>query len=213
MTPVKTPVNNETLRQHLTYSWWKYVIFAVVAIFGVDLLYTTTAYRSPPEKKVDTYIYGYADEAAFQSWVDTVHAERMSDMEEMQVLLLTSDPTYGPMQLTTYIAASEGDIYILPRDNYVNLASQGAFIPLEEDQELLDLFSNAGISLQSGWRRETDTGENHLYGIPVSKLPGLKKYVAVENGFLSILFNCGNEDNCLKFLRILCEEMMKEPAT
>lgn len=186
---------------------------AVVAIFGVNLLYTMTAYHSPPEKKVDTYIYGYADEAAFQSWMDTVRAEKMSDMEEMQVLLLTTDPTYGAMQLSTYIAASEGDLYVLPRDNYVNLASQGAFLPLEGDQELMDLFTNAGISLQSGWRRETDTGENHLYGIPVSKLPGLKKYVIVENGFISILVNCGNEDNSMKLLRILCEEMLKEPES
>ncbi len=210
---MKTPINNNTLRQHLTYSWWKYVIVAVIAIFGVNLLYTMTAYHSPPEKIVDTYIYGIADEASLQSWIDTVHAEKMSDMEQMQALLLTTDPTYGPMQLSTYIAAAEGDLYIVPRDNYISLASQGAFLPLEGEQELMDLFTSAGISLQSGWRRETDTGENHLYGIPISKLPGLKKYIAVENGFVSILITSGNEENSLKFLRILCEEMINEPES
>ncbi len=210
---MKTPVNNETLRQHMTYNWWKYILVAILAIFGTNLIYTMNTYRSPENKKMDTYVYGLMNEKGFQEYIDAVHAEKMSDMEEMTALMLSTDATYGPMQLMTYMAAGEGDIYILPRDNFISLAADGSFLPLEGDEELMKLFSDAGVSLQSGWRRLTETEENHLYGIPVSKLPGLADYVAVDNGFVAILVNCQNDDNAYKFLRILCEDMLKEPET
>ena len=44
---MKTPINARTLRQHLTYNWWKYLLIIAVAFGLVDLLYTVTAYRSP----------------------------------------------------------------------------------------------------------------------------------------------------------------------
>ncbi len=210
---MKTPVNGETLRQHMTYNWWKYILVAILAIFGTNLIYTMNTYRSPENKKVDTYVYGLMNEKGFQEYVDSVHAEKMSDMEEMTALMLSTDATYGPMQLMTYMAAAEGDLYMLPRDNFISLAADGSFLPLEEDEELMNLFSEAGISLQSGWRKLTETGENHLYGIPISKLPGLAKYVAVDNGFVTILTSCRNDDNACRFLRILCEDMLKEPET
>ena len=163
---MKTPVNGDTIRQHMTYSWWKYVITAVLVVFGVNLLYAVTTYRSPEDKKVLLYIYGYGDETALRSYMSSVREEKMPDMEEMNALILTTDSTYGPMQLTTYIAASEGDVYILPRDHFISLASDGAFLELEGDETLLAMFTEAGASLQSGWRRETESGETHLYGIP-----------------------------------------------
>ena len=208
---MKTPINGETLRNHLTYSWWKYVLVAVLAIFGVNLLYTVTAYRPPESKKVLLYIYGYADEDRMDAYMASVQAEYLPDMEEMRSQLLTNDATYGSMQLSTYIAAAEGDIYILPRDFFLSLSAQGAFAPLEEDAELMDLFTQAGASLQSGWRKNTDLGETHLYGIPLARLPGMERYCAVENGYVVVLVTNGNDENVMKFLRILCRDMITAP--
>lgn len=209
---MKTPVNGNTIRQHMTYSWWKYVLLAILVVFGVNLYYTVTTYKPPETKKVDMYVYGYADDAALNAYMASVQQEKMSDMEEMRSLVMTTDATYGPMQLTTYIAASEGDIYVLPRDQYISLASEGAFLELENDEALMNLFTEAGASLQSGWRKNTGIGETHLYGIPLSKLPGLSRYCAVENGFIAVLVNNGNDENVLRFLRILCEDMIADPA-
>ena len=61
---MKTPVNAQTLRQHLTYNWWKYALVIILSALAVNLYYTVTAYRPPEEKKVDFYIYGLADETA-----------------------------------------------------------------------------------------------------------------------------------------------------
>ena len=207
---MKTPVNGKTLRQHLTYAWWKYALVIIVGTLGVNLLYTVTAYRSPAEKKVDLYVYGVADQTLLSAYMDEVRLTKMPDMEEMSALLMTTDASYGPMQISTYVAAGEGDIYILPRDEFVSLASGGAWVPLENNSGITSIFTERDISLQSGWRREAETGESHLYGIPLSKLPGLSRYLYVENGFVSVLLTNGNDDNVLKFLSILCEDMVDD---
>ena len=208
---MKTPINGKVIRQHLTYSWWKYILATALAVFLVNIYYTTSTYRPPEEKKVNLYIYGFADEAGLKSYMSTVQKEQMSDMEEMEPLILTTDNAYGPMQLSTYIAAGEGDIYMLPRDQFISLAAEGAFVTLEEDEELMNLFTEAGVSLQSGWRRATETGETHLYGIPLDKLPGLARYVMVENGYAAVMVTNRNDENVLKFLRIMCGDMLQAP--
>ena len=208
---MKTPVNGTALRQHLTYSWWKYVLVAIAAVFCVNMYYTVTSYRPPEEKKILMYIYGYANQDRLDGYMANVQAEKMPEMEEMRSLVLTTDDSYGAMQLSTYIAASEGDVYVLPRDEFIGLASQGAFLDLETDPALMDLFTKAGLSLQSGWRKNTELEETHLYGIPLNRLPGLSRYLSVENGFVAILFNNQNDENVLHFLRILCEDMIPDP--
>lgn len=208
---MKTPVNRNNLKQHLTYNWWKYALLIALAIGVTNLLYTVTAYRSPPEKKVEFYVYGYANGDSLNEYMERVRAESFPDMEVMQSTTMLDDSTYGPMQLTTYIAAGEGDLYLLPRDQFISLASGSAFLPLEEDAELMQIFDQAGVSLQSGWRKNTETGETHLYGIPASRLPGLTQYAYAENGFLCVLFNNGNDENTLGFLRVLCRDMLEAP--
>lgn len=208
---MKTPVNRETLSQHFTYSWWKYLLLAVLTVGLVDVLYSVTAYRTPEEKKVDFYIYGYADTDRLNAYMENIRLTGMQDMEEMSSTLLMADDTYGPMQLTTYMAVGEGDLYLLPRENFLSMASSGAFLPLEDEQELMDLFSAAGISLQAGWRRLEDSGESHLYGIPQDKLPGLASYCVANNGYLCVLAAGKNDANSLKFLRILAQDMLTAP--
>ena len=44
------------LKQHLVYDGWKYALVIAICWFGLDLLYTTTAYRSPQDKRIDVMI-------------------------------------------------------------------------------------------------------------------------------------------------------------
>ena len=209
---MKTPVTSEKLKQHITYSWWKYLLIAAVAFGLVDLLYSVTAYRPPRDRTVGLYVYGYVNEADLTAYLDNVQKTEMSDMEEVSFLTLVDDETYGPMQLMTYLAVGEGDIYLLPREDFLNDAANGALVPLEDDAELLALFDSAGISLQSGWRMETETGENHLSGIPQEKLPGLGQYAYAKDGFLCQIASGGNQENARKFLRILCRDMIAQSS-
>lgn len=61
---MKTPVTHERLQNHLTYSWWKYVLMMVLVIFFWSILFTTTRYRPPEEKKVIVGVYGAANQTA-----------------------------------------------------------------------------------------------------------------------------------------------------
>ena len=208
---MKTPVNKQTLRQHLTYSWWKYLILAALAFGLVDLLYTMTAYRSPDNKKVEFYVYGYADEAGLGEYLENLRLTEMPDQEVMSCQVLLDDGNYGPMQLMTYMAAQEGDVYLLSRDQFLSMASSGALKPLEDDAALMEVFNSRNISLQNGWRKNTDAGETHLYGIPQDKLPGLGAYAYAQNGYVCVMLANGNDENVDKFLRLLCEDMIDPP--
>ena len=206
---MKTPVTSGTLKQHFTYSWWKYLLIAVLAFGLVDLLYTMTAYRPPESKKVEFYVYGVANTEKLTAYMDGVRENEMPGMEVMKPLMLMDDGNYGPMQLMTYLAAGEGDVYLLPRDQFISTAASSGLLPLENDAELMALFNGAGISLQSGWRKNTETGENHLYGIPQNKLPGLEQYAFAKDGYLCVLAVGGNTENALQFLRILCRDTLR----
>ena len=204
---MKTPINSGTLRQHLTYSWWKYLLIAVIAFGLVDLLYTVTAYHAPRDKTVGLYVYGYVNETELTPYLDNIRQTEMPDMEEVNGLALTIDDTYGPMQLMTYLAAGEGDIYLLPREQFLNNAMSGSLLPLENDAELLALFDSRNISLQSGWRRDTETGETHLYGIPLDSFYGFMNGMQVDNRglYATIMVNNQNDDNVIPFFSALLQ--------
>ena len=208
---MKTPVTSKSLRQHFTYNWWVYLLIALLAFGLVDLLYTVTAYRSPRDKTIGFYVYGYVNDTGMSAYMDNIRETEMSDMEEMSSVMLAMDDTYGPMQLMTYLSAGEGDVYMLPREQFLNYSMSGSMAPLENDTELMALFDAAGVNLQSGWRKETETGENHLYGIPQDKLPGLIQYAYAQDGFLCVPLTGGNQENAMKFLRILCRDMLTAP--
>ena len=208
---MKTPVTSKSLRQHFTYNWWVYLLIALLAFGLVDLLYTVTAYRSPRDKTIGFYVYGYVNDTGMSAYMNNVRETEMSDMEEMTPVMLAMDDTYGPMQLMTYLSAGEGDVYMLPREQFLNYSMGGSMVPLENDAELMALFDAAGVNLQSGWRKETETGENHLYGIPQDKLPGLIQYAYAQYGFLCVPLTGGNQENAMKFLRILCRDMLTAP--
>ena len=133
-------------------------------------------------------------------------------MELMSAVLMSPDETYGPMQLMTYLAAGEGDLFLLPRDQFVSYASSGTMVTLETDDDLMALLSDAGISVQTGWRRNTETGETHLCGIPLDKLPGLYQYLYAKDGYLCVPVSSKNIENALAFLRILCRDNVTAPA-
>ena len=208
---MKTPINAETLRHHFTYSWWKYILVLIGGIFLVNLILTVTTPRIPEDKRVDFYIYGLSDSESLNAYMEKIRSEEMPDMEIMTSLTMFPNDAYGPMQLMTYMSAQEGDVFLLTRDEFLSYASSGAFLPLEDDEELMGIFNEAGIDLRRGWRTLSDSDETHLYGIPADVLPGLNALCYADNGFLTVTVYNGNQENVMKFLRILCRDMLIAP--
>ena len=124
--PLRTPLTLPALKQHLTYNWWKYLLLALLSFGLIDLLYSMTQYRPPKEKKIEFYVYGIINEEPLTEYLDQIRADEMSDMEVLSPQMMTPDESYGPMQLMTYLTAGEGDVYLLPRDQFVSYASSGA---------------------------------------------------------------------------------------
>ena len=213
---MKTPLTKEKLQNHITYSSWKYILLAVIAIFGWNLVYSVTAYQPPEEKKIIFGLYTYADETDLNLYMESIRQELLSDMEEMNAQVIMPDEAYGAMILSTRIAARECDIYLLPRDYFQAYASQGAFMPLEE--VLPDLIADleaAGISLSRGNRNNDELGEKHQYGIPCADLPGIMPLLLadIRDMYLCVFFDTENDDNVLKFFDRFVQDMMVAPET
>ncbi len=211
---MKTPVTREKLRNHLTYSLWKYVLLAVAGILGWNLIYSATEYQPPDEKKIILCLYSYADPANLNLYMENVRLEQMSDMEDISVHVITPDDMYGDMVLSTRVAVRECDIYLLPRDQFQGYAAQGAFMPLEE--VLPDLVADleaAGVSLSRGYRaNEQQDGEKHQYAIPCDDLPGLSAMLGLptDDLYLAIFCSTGNDENVIEFFDIFVRDMMNE---
>ena len=75
---MKTPVTSKSLRQHFTYNWWMYLLIALIAFGLVDLLYTVTAYRSPRDKTIGFYVYGFVNDKDMSAYLDNVRETERS---------------------------------------------------------------------------------------------------------------------------------------
>jgi hypothetical protein len=208
---IQTPVSPERLRTHFTYSWWKYAVMALAVIFGWNLIYVQTTYRPPQDKRIDVYIksatvtQGKADAFLTQAWQSAV-----PDMELVDSVIMTSsgDDYYGTMQLSVYIMAGEGDVYILPAQDFKNFAAQGAFLPLE-DLVASGTIITDGMDLSAGYvavqEDEAETSTQHLYGIPMDSLYGFMDGMQLDNRgmFLCIMVAGGNDQNTIPFVSAL----------
>lgn len=212
---MKTPITREKIKNHLTYSLWKYALLIVIAIFGWNLIYSVTQYQPPEEKKVILGVYAYADETGLNEYMEQVRQTAMPDMEEMVASIIMPDEMYGDMILSTRIAARECDIYLLPRTQFQNYAAQGAFMPL--DTVLPDLIAEleaAGVSLSRGNRANDELGgEKHQYAIPTAMMTELQNMLMVDvsDMYLCVFFETDNNDNVLKFFEQLVRDMLNMP--
>lgn len=206
---MKTPVTQKRLRNHLAYSWWKYALLIVIAVFGWNIIYTVTQYRAPENKKVTVNMYVYGNQDALNAYMAEVNAALMPEMEQMDTIFTALDEAYGDMILSTHMAASEGDIYLLDRKHFQQCAASGAFLPLEAEADLVAMLEEAGISLSQGWRTESETGARHLYGIPCAALPGMANYVYLpDDCYIAVLISNQNDENVLRFLNIFVRDLL-----
>ena len=209
---LKTPITWTNIKKHMTYNWWKYILAIILVGFGVDMLFTVTRYVVPDEKKVEVYVYGYLAEDPFNEYLQKVWDEEIPEMESVSGLVIMPDEQYGDMVLQVRLMANEGDIYILPREQFMNVADNGFMMDLETDAEIASIISEKNLSVQTGKRTVEGKNGAHLYGIPISQLPGLQQYVLTEDGFVCVYVANGNEENVLRLMRRLVRDMAEAPV-
>ena len=209
---IKTPITKERLRTHFTYHFWKYLLVIAASVFGWNILYTTTAYRSPENLRIDLYIQsaGVTEQSA-AAFVEPIWKDTVPEMESVSsVLLANAQDYYSSMQLSVYMMAGEGDIYLLSPNDFKSFAAQGVFVDLEPiiEDGRLDV---GDIDLAAGYIAQVDSDgipieEKKLYGIPASTLTGLQTGMGLERDLMiSVTTFNGNDDNVIAFLNAFIE--------
>ncbi|MBN1778480.1 MAG: hypothetical protein JW811_10200 [Clostridiales bacterium] len=207
------PISKRRISHHFQYSVWMYLVLTGLALFGWNLLYTTTRYQPPEDLRVEFYAQAPAgNETLFNTLADRIHAEIMPEMELVTASPVTiTDDYYGDMQMTVWISAAQGDIYLINQEYFARFASAAAFLELQPyiDSGGLD---TDGLDLSAGYATLTDPDPGfegrRLYGIPADQLTGFYGYSADPAGMvLCVLYRNGNDEYSIKFLNYLLENL------
>ncbi len=213
---IRTPLTRKRISDHITYHGWKYVLILVISILGWNLVYTQTAYRVPQEKRVDVYIKSATTtQEVTDAFLEPIWKETVPEMELVcSTLLSASDDYTSAMQMTVWVAAGEGDIYILPSSDFKSYASNGAFLPLQQyvDDGTLQVdgvdLSAGKVAVSSGVDQNGNTvyeDEPRLYGIPLDTYYGYMDGMSLDNRgmVMCVLMNNKNDANVLPFMNAL----------
>ena len=208
-------ITKKWLKNHWTYNWWKYMLLVCICVLGVNVLFTTTAYRAPEHKKIELYVCnGYVDQKTLQQQVSEVFFERFPEQEEMTVLNinLTAQDMYVQMQFTTYLAAQQGDVLMLPESEVYKLSESGAdnvFMELTPyiESGVIDL-NKLGVQ---GLTLKDSAGAEGIYAIPADTLYGLFELGSTpEKSYLCLTGYSGNEDVAAAMIPMLFELYQSE---
>lgn len=203
-------VTKKWLKNHWHYSWWKYMVLAMVCILGVNLLFTTTAYRPPEEKKIELYVSnGYVDTVALKAALSGPFFERLPEQEELTVMNinLAQEDMYAQMQFTTYMAAQQGDVLLLPRSELYKLAEGGADNVFAELTPYMDAgLIDAGRIGDGALVLRDAQGEEGVYAIAADTLYGLFDLGNIpEDSYLCMTSYSGNEESAACVMDLLFE--------
>ena len=215
---MKTPVNQETLKNHLTYNSWKYLILAVGVFMGWSLIYTTTAYRSPQNKRIDLYVQSAtASTDLMNVFLEPIWKETAPEMETVNAVVLTPADDYTTsMQMMAYMAAGDADIYFLNEQSFKTYAAQGAFLPLEDLISDGSITVSEDVDLSKGYITYVEKYDDndlpiatsrHLYGIPLDTYYGLMYGMQLDNRnmFAVITVNNMNDENVIPFFNAVLQ--------
>ena len=209
MTP-KFPITKDRIRNHFHYFWWQYALLAVFAIFGWNLLFTTTHYRSPEHLKMEWYYQGGLSDqtqSKVMALMEKVKPDLFPEVEEMDFQSVGMDETYGEMQMMVWMAAGQGDLYLLEKDSFTSYASEGSMVNLQPyiDSGALNV---EGLDLRKGLVTDIDTKEKVQCGIPADALTGLWDLdINPEGRVFCVLVTSGNTDSAVGLLQYLIDNM------
>ena len=208
-------LTKKRLKNHFAYNWWKYALSAAVSAMLVSVVFAVTEYRPPAEKKVELYVLNsYIETETFQQDFWPELQARKPEQEALTVLninLTDSSNIYAPMQFSTYVAAQQGDLFLISRDEMLKITYDGAQEALVELTDYLDsgVIDAAGLDLAQGTLDRGD-GTTAVYAIPAGTLTGLSQYGNnPENSFLCIPLYTKNADTAAALIGLMVERLQR----
>lgn len=203
---IDLPITKRRIQNHFHYSFWKYILLVVLAVFGWNLIFTTTRYRPPESAKVEFFAEGaMAENPTLDALVARIHRDVMPEMEEVTATTVTFDDAYGDMQLTVWVSAGQGDVYLIAKSRFLNIAANDGSLDLGPyiASGALDL---SGIDLAAATLQHADGAK--VMGVPADSLTALANYGLPNEGMvLCVLANSGNDAYAVKFLNALVADL------
>ena len=205
-------ITKKRLKNHFAYSWWKYALAAVLSVMGVSLVFAATRYEPPADRQLTVYVLNdYTDAETMQAdlWARIKEAHPEQEALFVQNIDLTdSSNIYAPMQFSTYVAAQQGDVFLIPYDEMLKIVADGpedAFVDLTAyiESGVIDV---SGLDLSACTMKKLD-GTTGIYAVPADQLYGLRTayYNDAKGSVLCIPIYSQNQDTAAEAIRILME--------
>lgn len=206
-------ITKKRLKNHFAYSWWKYALAAVLSVMGVSLVFAATRYEPPADRQLTVYVLNdYTDAETMQAdlWARIKEAHPEQEALFVQNIDLTdSSNIYAPMQFSTYVAAQQGDLFLISRDEMRRITADGAQEALVELTGYLDngVIDADGMDLKNGTLDRGD-GTTAVYAIPADTLTGLSRYGNdPKNSLLCIPMYTKNADSAAALIGLMLEKL------
>lgn len=204
------------IKEHFRKFFGIYIAGFIVCGMLSNILYTSTAPKTPIEQEVLIYV---ADSYTSTSQLDHVAEEMLAygqtkdetlleiDFEDMQF----SDPEqdyYSSMVLVTRLALCEGDAFIASSFCTDSLLKHEVYLPLDE------YLANGwleGLDLEPLTYTSETTGETCIAGIKLDNVTALAELGAISNNgtALMIMYNSTNLETTLDVIDHMLRGMME----
>ena len=208
-------LTKKRLKNHWAYSWWKYALAAAVSAMLVSVVFAVTEYRPPDDKKVEFYVLNsYMDTETMQADFWPQLQAKKPEQEKLTVIninLTDSSNIYAPMQFSTYVAAQQGDLFLITWDELLKIASDGAAESLVDLTPYLEsgVIDADGLDLTRGMLDSGD-GTTAVYAIPADTLTGLSQYGNdPKNSLLCIPMYSKNADSAAALIGLMLEQLQR----
>ena len=205
-------ITKKRLKNHFAYSWWKYALTAVLSVMGVSLVFTATRYEPPADRQLTVYVLNdYTDAETMQAdlWARIKEARPEQEALFVQNIDLTdSSNIYAPMQFSTYVAAQQGDVFLIPYDEMLKIVADGPEDALVDLTAYIEsgVIDVSGLDLSACTMKKLD-GTTGIYAVPADQLYGLRTayYNDAKGSVLCIPIYSQNQDTAAEAIRILME--------
>ena len=205
-------ITKKRLKNHFAYSWWKYALAAVLSVMGVSLVFTATRYEPPADRQLTVYVLNdYTDAETMQAdlWARIKEARPEQEALFVQNIDLTdSSNIYAPMQFSTYVAAQQGDVFLIPYDEMLKIVADGPEDALVDLTAYIEsgVIDVSGLDLSACTMEKLD-GTTGIYAVPADQLYGLRSayYNDAKGSVLCIPIYSQNQDTAAEAIRILME--------
>lgn len=144
---MKYKITKSYLSTHFRYQAAVYIAVVLIAIFGVDLLFTMTKYVPPAEKTINVYFASNYFTMEDREAVLAEAYEDFPDMELIDFIQIDMSAQTGVEHLQMILAAHQGDVFLIDRSYLSFFASQLIAVPLDD-------YLAAGTLAPTGGRSE-----------------------------------------------------------